>query len=150
MDDETLMLAFTGLGGKSQIDAQSLDIPADHWLVDASRLLKIYYRPRDRFSSSLLYRAYRPQWEENSTETHSIDLRNPKEVAARTIHKFPAGKAWAPQRMEINGRKGRRILCVLAEDNLHYRQYAIDSLDGHHVSASNQAKKADVATLSSS
>ncbi|KAL9011267.1 MAG: hypothetical protein Q9173_003875 [Seirophora scorigena] len=150
VDDEILMLAFTGLGGKSQINAHSLDIPADHWPVDASRLLKIYYRPRDRFSSSLLYRAYRPQWEENSTETHSIDLRNPKEVAARTIHRFPAGKAWAPQRMEINGRKGRRILCLLAEDNLHYRQYAIDSLDGRHVSALKQAKEADVATLSSS
>ncbi|KAL8656732.1 MAG: hypothetical protein Q9210_000073 [Variospora velana] len=128
VDDEILLLAFVGQGGKSQIDAHSLNIPTDKLPLDSSRLLNIHYRPRDLSSSSLLYHAQQPIGEEGSAEPHSIDLRNPKEVAARTIHRFPADEAWAPRRLEVNGRKGRRILCVLAEDNLHYRQYAIDSL----------------------
>lgn len=128
VDDEILLLAFVGQGGKSQIDAHSLNIPTDKLPLDPSRLLSIHYRPRDRSSSSLSYHAQQPMGEEGSAEPHSIDLRNPKELAARTIHRFPADEAWAPRRLEVNGRKGRRILCVLAEDSLHYRQYAIDSL----------------------
>jgi anaphase-promoting complex subunit 4 len=36
---------------------------------------------------------------------------------------------WAPERIEINGRKGRRIICVLAKDKTNYRIYDIDSVD---------------------
>ena len=32
--------------------------------------------------------------------------------------------------MEINGRKGRRVICVLAHDRVHYRVYDLDSSSG--------------------
>lgn len=32
-----------------------------------------------------------------------------------------------PARLEVNGRKGRRVVCILAEDNLHYRVFDLDS-----------------------
>ena len=42
-------------------------------------------------------------------------------------HTFPHGLEWAPEKIEINGRKGRRIVCVLAKDKINYRIYDIDS-----------------------
>ena len=38
------------------------------------------------------------------------------------------GPTWTPERIEINGRKGRRAVCVLAQDRLRYRVYDLDSL----------------------
>lgn len=42
---------------------------------------------------------------------------------------FGPGVSWTPQRIEINGRKGRRAACVLAEDGFHYRVYDLDKRD---------------------
>lgn len=42
-------------------------------------------------------------------------------------HTFPQGPEWAPEKIEINGRKGRRTICVLAKDKINYRIYDIDS-----------------------
>lgn len=42
-------------------------------------------------------------------------------------HTFPAGANWTPERICINGRKGRRAVCVLAQDHLHYRIFDLDS-----------------------
>ena len=39
---------------------------------------------------------------------------------------FPAGVSWAPERIEVNGRKGRRVVCVFAQDRFHYRVYDLD------------------------
>ena len=40
---------------------------------------------------------------------------------------FDRGVSWTPQRLEVNGRKGRRAVCVLAEDLFHYRVYDLDA-----------------------
>ena len=42
-------------------------------------------------------------------------------------HTFPADPSWAPISIEINGRKGRRAVCVLTEDRLRYRIFDLDS-----------------------
>ena len=42
-------------------------------------------------------------------------------------HTFPAGPIWTPECIEINGRKGRRAVCVLAQDRLRYRVFDLDS-----------------------
>ena len=42
-------------------------------------------------------------------------------------HTFPPGLEWAPEKIEINGRKGRRVICVLAKNKINYRIYDIDS-----------------------
>lgn len=43
-------------------------------------------------------------------------------------HIFPTGLAWTPERIEINGRRGRRIICVVAKDKTRYRIHDLDSL----------------------
>lgn len=57
----------------------------------------------------------------------SIDLSDRESLDARTWQELPAGVSWTPERMEINGRKGRRVICVLAQDHFHYRIYDLDS-----------------------
>ena len=39
-----------------------------------------------------------------------------------------ASSAWTTERIEINGRKGRRTICVVDKDKIHYRIYDLDSL----------------------
>jgi hypothetical protein len=49
------------------------------------------------------------------------------EAAHFVQHTFSMGPTWTPERIEINGRKGRRAICVLAQDRLRYRVYDLDS-----------------------
>lgn len=56
-----------------------------------------------------------------------IDLSDAERCRLCTWREFPAGVSWVPERLEVNGRKGRRVICVLAQDNLHYRIYDLDS-----------------------
>ncbi len=57
----------------------------------------------------------------------SVDFANPEHLSTYTWHEFPMGVSWTPQRIEVNGRKGRRAICVIAEDGFHYRVYDLDS-----------------------
>ncbi len=56
-----------------------------------------------------------------------IDLSYADQCRSCTWREFPAGVSWVPERLEVNGRKGRRVICVLAQDNVHYRIYDLDS-----------------------
>lgn len=125
-----------------------------------SRLLKINYRLREGSSSSLLYRESRHTHhsrreegdDQSSAELCGISLTNGNDIDALTIHQFPAGKAWTPRRLEINGLKGRRTMCVLAEDKLHYRQFAMDRLykaEGGQNVSTTEAKRPDIAMSAS-
>lgn len=49
------------------------------------------------------------------------------EAAHFVQHNFSVGPMWIPESIEINGRKGRRAICVLAQDRLRYRVYDLDS-----------------------
>ncbi|KAL9602386.1 MAG: hypothetical protein Q9179_002543 [Wetmoreana sp. 5 TL-2023] len=115
VDDECLMLAFVGQNA-------------------ASRLLRFSYTQSDDgllyHDTSLTDRAGQEDFDSRgAAETCGINLKDPTDIANHTVHRFPVGKTWTPQSLEVNGRKGRRMICVLAEDNLHYRQYDLDSLD---------------------
>ena len=71
----------------------------------------------------------------DGNEDHSsVDLSRPDVASVYTGQTFPEGISWAPERIEINGRKGRRVICVLAQDRFHYRVYDLDnSSDGEEV-----------------
>ena len=56
-----------------------------------------------------------------------IDLANPDHLIDCTWQKFHTGVSWAPQRIVVNGRRGRRAICVIAEDEYHYRVYDLES-----------------------
>ncbi|KAI4248912.1 MAG: hypothetical protein L6R40_000924 [Gallowayella cf. fulva] len=121
IDDYSLMLAFVGID-------------------DVSCLVKLSYRFSEQSGHDLRYRhvslAGVTDADESSRnmsgEACGIDLTKPNEVSLHAVHQFPAGKMWTPQKLEINGRKGRRMVCVLAEDRHHYRQFDLDSLATSH------------------
>lgn len=128
-------------------------------VLGVSRLLEIEFRLREGSNSSLVYReghlirqprvAEGDSW--SSAEPGGIDLRVEKDVAARTVHTFSAGTAWIPQRLEVNGRRGRRTICVLAENKLQYRQLAIDKLykaDSQNITT-KKLRKPDLAMTTS-
>lgn len=55
-----------------------------------------------------------------------LDLTKREIADEVTWHTFPSSASWAPEKLEINGRKGRRVVCVLAKDKLHYRVFDAD------------------------
>lgn len=63
---------------------------------------------------------------DGNTDHSSIDLSRPDVASAYMWQEFPDGVSWTPERMEVNGRKGRRVICVLAQDRFHYRVYDLD------------------------
>lgn len=44
-----------------------------------------------------------------------------------TRHIFPEESASQPEKLEVNGRKGRRVVCVLDQDGLRYRVFDLDN-----------------------
>ncbi|KAL8852821.1 MAG: hypothetical protein Q9221_002330 [Calogaya cf. arnoldii] len=118
VDDRSIMLAFVGPD-------------------DVSRLVQIDFRPSQDSETGLRYQeaglaGQAPSEEVGKNEvsgSQGISLRVLSDISMHTVHRFHPGKVWTPLRLEINGRKGRRTICVLAEDRIHYRQFDIDSLD---------------------
>lgn len=64
---------------------------------------------------------------EKSVELCVVDLSQQESTLGHTRHVFPSGPSWTPEKLEINGRKGRRAACLLAQDRVHYRQYDLES-----------------------
>ncbi|KAL8693429.1 MAG: hypothetical protein Q9218_001739 [Villophora microphyllina] len=120
IDDEFMMLTLVERGGKLQ--------SFDGWTRSLT----------DTYSGGL---TYQDSGLNSTAESYVHDLRDPKVLAGHTIQRLPAGQAWTPQALEINGRKGRRTLCVLAKDGIHCRQYALDKLDEE----ANDGEESDVA-----
>ena len=98
-------------------------------------MLRIPYRKRSDRSETLAYTVMANQNVTNAKGTArraniipSMDLADPEHLRTYTWLEFPPGVCWTPQRMEVNGRKGRRVICVVAQDNFHYRVYDLDSV----------------------
>ncbi|KAL9615153.1 MAG: hypothetical protein Q9167_000359 [Letrouitia subvulpina] len=113
VDDETLMVALVE--------------------ESCSRLLSINYKPDvllvytkiDLGSTDKDGVAWNAN--EKSIELCVTDLSQQKNALEHTKHVFRSGPSWTPEKLEINGRKGRRAACLLAQDRLHYRQYDLES-----------------------
>lgn len=58
----------------------------------------------------------------------NLDISDEKLLSQLQQHRFPEGAAWTPERIEINGRKSRRGICVVAKDRVTYRVFDLDSL----------------------
>ena len=99
----------------------------------SSRLLKIPYKGRRDDKIGLEFMNI----EAGHTRTNNgksdrdhlsrLDLTNPLHYEACTWLQFPLGASWVPESIEVNGRKGRRVVCVLAQDRVHYRIFDLDS-----------------------
>ncbi|KAL8838983.1 MAG: hypothetical protein Q9170_001913 [Blastenia crenularia] len=144
IDDESLILALVDQDGKLRLHEHA-ERATNAMALGVPRLIKVDYRLKDRFGRILSYRERSlvygyEEAEADRRGTHGnceIDLTNPNDMAMYTVHRFAMGKAWAPRRLEVNSRKGRRIMAILAEDNVHYRLFDIDG--------NQESKSSDVA-----
>lgn len=95
-------------------------------LADASRILRVPYPAASPRPGGLTYRAWAPLSADDigdglfasaSTITLSHEQASSSTYAR---HTFPAN-SFPPAQMEINGRRGRQVICVLSHDGLRYQ-----------------------------
>lgn len=102
------------------------------WTPQASfQLLSILYNKQSDSTDGLTYSTASELTQKNPRANISpnVSVSLGTNVSNHVRHTFPQGLEWAPERIEINGRKGRRIICVLAKDRISYRIYDIDSVN---------------------
>lgn len=100
----------------------------------SSRLLRIPYRETTNAHEKKVYTTINQNDTEHrmdDIDNHPIiDFSDPDVASAYTWQIFSEGVSWTPDKLEVNGRKGRRAICVLAQDGFHYRVYDLDSSSG--------------------
>lgn len=103
-------------------------------IAASSYLLTISYRKQTFSSESLFYQKTALEMEGESsaqvcaaTAALNLDISNKELLNQLLQHTFPEGPAWTPERLEINGRKSRRGICVVAKDMVTYRVLDLDS-----------------------
>ena len=131
VDEDMLMVALCGNCLCSRL---SHDMITDTILA-SSRLLVLPYKnlPYQQLTEESIAKEYLEYMANAFTAT--LDLSDEGRIRQYVQHNFPQGLAWTPAKLEINGRKGRRILCVLAEDRLQYRVYDLDSSSSNESAA---------------
>lgn len=90
-------------------------------------LLGILYNKKTESADGLTYSTASEVIETNLRDDILSNVSHSPEERIHIRHTFPKGPEWAPEKIEINGRKGRRIICVLAKDKINYRIYDIDN-----------------------
>ena len=88
------------------------------------------YRPKRDRGKGLNYQRESGSTHHQRDGDAGIDLSDPRQASEHTWLEFAAGGSWTPQCVELNGRKGRRAACVLAQDRFRYRVYDMDSRGG--------------------
>lgn len=81
------------------------------------------------FINSLASESCNPTSPEPLTKLTTLDLVTPSSLQRDLIkHTFPRpGPKSRPVRIEVNGRKGRRAVCVLYADGLRYEVFDLDA-----------------------
>ncbi|MCJ1390336.1 hypothetical protein MMC18_003195 [Xylographa bjoerkii] len=109
-DDETMILAYTEEAAKSH-------------------LLYIPYCKGSQSPPGLTYMPHTPELHRKNSSgsiSNFMDLSRHVDMKQYIQHTFPGDPSWAPESIEVNGRKGRRAVCVVAQDRLHYRIFDLD------------------------
>ncbi|MCJ1379769.1 hypothetical protein MMC17_002872 [Xylographa soralifera] len=106
-DDETMILAYIEEAAKSH-------------------LLYIPYRKGSQSLPDMPYMPTAPEHNRTNSSDTFMDLSTHDAMKRYIQHTFPSGSSWTPEIIEVNGRKGRRAICVVAQDRMHYRIYDLD------------------------
>ncbi|KZF19733.1 hypothetical protein L228DRAFT_271053 [Xylona heveae TC161] len=95
---------------------------------DISHLLMIPYKGQTTHPFRLRYRTVPQETkaEECLASMDSIDFTR-EAITNCSSHTFDGTDKFSPVRIEINGRKGRRAVCVLDRDLLRYKVFDLDS-----------------------
>ena len=123
-DDETMIVAYTEEG--DFIYQLMRKRRSNHRPATKSHLLYIPYRKRSGSTSGVSYASISPKHNHTKSPETFTDLSTHDAMKHYIQHTFPTGPAWTPERIEVNGRKGRRAICVVAQDRMHYRIYDLD------------------------
>lgn len=97
------------------------------WRQASFHLLGISYNKQTESTDGLIYSTASEFTEKNPRDDIFPNVDDSSENRIQIRHTFPHGSEWAPEKIEINGRKGRRIICVLAKDKINYRIYDMDT-----------------------
>lgn len=96
--------------------------------VASSHLRYIAYRGSERNLPHITYTAVSPGDASNNSRQSFEPGFSVDDLSTHPIrHTFPKGLSWTPERLEVNGRKGRRVVCVVAQDKIHYRIFDLDT-----------------------
>ncbi|KAI9814210.1 MAG: hypothetical protein M1827_003376 [Pycnora praestabilis] len=114
VDDDSLMVIWS-----AEDHAQLLCLPY------SSRSNSLHRLPYERWSTD--YHCHTTSSNFDPPYAH-LQLDEPKNYLR---HTFSSDDAFSPEKIEVNGRKGRRVVCILGHDRLHYKIYDLDSgVDG--------------------
>ena len=146
VDDVNLMLAVKGECAFNDVDlSQALCINSIP--LASSYLLNVAFRKAVSMSEGLAYEEYQNSDDQGAgkASTTTVFKLDPLDAKANHVlqHTFPAGPTWTPECLEINGRKGRRAVCVLAEDRLRYRVFDLDSFSSIEGTSANDTDGED-------
>lgn len=109
--------------------------------------MSISYRKQNFSSESLFYQKTNLEVDNGTgvpvhaaTAALNLDISDEKVLSQLQQHRFPEGAAWTPERIEINGRKSRRGICVVAKDRVTYRVLDLDSLHNNRDELEKETK----------
>lgn len=91
-------------------------------LTATSRLLRLHYRQCGGTNSVLRYHSQ----DTTGNPRPSVDLSNEEALDEHTWLRLDGGNFSIPERLEINGRKGRRAVCVIFKDRCTYKIYDLE------------------------
>ena len=128
VDDEFMMILWSSAGECGRTDQILLDLTC---LAECSKILSVPYNPSSGSPACLKYQAWHQEGmdmvgQDPFAHAPSISLSEDEVTSTYARHTFPAD-SFKPARMEINGRKGRRVICVLSKDGLRYKIFDLGS-----------------------
>lgn len=88
-----------------------------------------YYHVQNTTSSS---------FQDPTLAKEALDLSNEELLSNFVCHTYPKGSQWTPERLEVNGRSGRRAVCVVSRTKTCYSVLDLDS--GLHGEGSNMER----------
>ncbi len=66
--------------------------------------------------------------DESARSRSILGLQDAEALLHYLQHSFKPDDIWTPERLEVNGRRGRRAVCVLGTDRIHYKIFDLDSV----------------------
>ncbi|KAI9766935.1 MAG: hypothetical protein M1840_006232 [Geoglossum simile] len=118
IDDIHLMLIYQNSAGSNLLNIAYSLLPSDDLNPLHFRTLTIHPEPSTGALATLT--------PTESQVERALNI-NPGNIGTYSRHHFPATETgFVPERLEVNGRKGRRVVCVLGRDRLHYRVFDLD------------------------
>ena len=116
------------------MEVHSSTLQGKHELTQTgeARLLKLPYRRGSEEAQTLPYVDCTDDLKTSVARPDAFDSATTQKLSSAELngrygcHHF-AGDTFRASTLEVNGRKGRRVVCVVSEDGLQFKTYDLDS-----------------------